>query len=83
MEVLLLYLDDIDDLIGTIGLLVEPLRRLLLKLAALVVSLLSLASGVLLAIVHPPLALATSVLLFVTLVILTATTAPRGRPHPT
>ncbi len=36
MECLLQYLDDIDDLVGAIGLLIEPIRRVLLAFAATV-----------------------------------------------
>ncbi|MCP4333794.1 MAG: hypothetical protein GY785_14145 [Gammaproteobacteria bacterium] len=67
MECLLQYLDDFDDLIGACGLVYERLRRLFLTLAALIISSAMTASGVLLALVHPPMALAICILLFVTL----------------
>jgi len=81
MECLLQYLDDIDDLIGAIGLSYEGLRRLVLAFAALAVSLASVASGVVLALAHPPIALATCILLFVALLYRSITTSPRARPH--
>lgn len=67
MECVLLYLDDIDDLAGTLGLIYEPLRRLFLRVLAVSTSLALTASGIWLALIHPPLALATCLLLFVTL----------------
>lgn len=67
MERLLQYLDDLDDLYGMLGLISERLRRL----TQAVLSYLSIGivatAGSLLALSHPPLALATSVVLFVTL----------------
>lgn len=67
MERLLQYMDDIDDLIGTIGLVYEQLRRILVTMTTLVVFVVSIGSGVQLAAWHPPIALATCLLLFVTL----------------
>ena len=67
MECFLQYLDDLDDLYGAVGLVWEHLRRTLLKLASLAMVLGVAASGVLLALVHPPVALAISTVLFVTL----------------
>ena len=82
MECLLQYLDDIDDLIGAFGLLYEGLRRLVLALVALAVSLVSVASGVVLALAHPPIALATCILLFVALLYRSVTTLTRERLFP-
>jgi hypothetical protein len=67
MECLLQYLDDLDDLYGTFGLVWEKLRRVLIRL--LITSLLlGVASAAMwLALLHPPLALATSTILFVIL----------------
>ncbi len=67
MERLLQYMDDLDDLVGSFGLVYERLRRYFLPLIAAVAGLLSMASGIWLALVHPPIALATCLLLFVTL----------------
>lgn len=67
MECFLQYLDDLDDLYGAAGLVWEHLRRTILTLVSLTMILGVAASGVLLALAHPPIALATSTLLIVTL----------------
>jgi hypothetical protein len=78
MERLLQYLDDLDDAAGMVGLFVEQLRRFLFALF----SYLSLATvalaGIWLATLHPPLALATSTLLFVMLLYRTVTSPVSG-----
>jgi apolipoprotein N-acyltransferase len=74
---MLQYLDDIDDLIGTFGLLYEGLRRLALVFAALVICLVCIVSGAVLALAHPPVALATCILLLVTLLYRSITSPPR------
>ncbi|MDH3615256.1 MAG: hypothetical protein OEQ90_02170 [Gammaproteobacteria bacterium] len=79
MERLLQCMDDFDDLMGAIGLVYERLRRLLLTMLALIIGLASLVSGVLLALVHPRIALATCLLLFVTLLYRVVTSTPSGR----
>lgn len=76
MECLLQYLDDLDDLYGAVGLVWEKMRRTLLKLISLVMILAVAASGFLFALAHPPIALATSTLLFVTLLYRSVTGAP-------
>ena len=67
MERLLLYLDDLDDLYGTFGLVWEKLRQVLIRLltTSLLLGVASLA--IWLALLHPPIALATSTVLFVIL----------------
>ena len=67
MECLLQYLDDLDDLYGMFGLIRENLRRVLLKLLAALLVATVAAAGIWLALVHPPIALATSTMLFVIL----------------
>ena len=67
MECLLQYLDDLDDLYGAFGLVWEKLRRALLKLISLLMVLAVAAGGISLALTHPPIALATSTMLFVIL----------------
>ncbi|MBT8101368.1 MAG: hypothetical protein KJO95_00270 [Gammaproteobacteria bacterium] len=79
MERLLQYMDDIDDLVGAFGLFYEQFRRLLLMVVALLVSLALIASGVLLAIWHPPSALAACLLLSITL-LYRSLRAPSGEP---
>ena len=67
MERLLQYLDEFDDLFSTFGLLAERIRNTVLTLMFLGFSLLVQLGGILLALRHPPLALAAALLMFVTL----------------
>jgi len=67
MEWLIQLLDDLDDLIGAIGLVRERIRGLLLACLFACAALGVQVSGVVLALNHPPLALATAMLMFVTL----------------
>jgi hypothetical protein len=67
MECFLQYLDDLDDLYGAFGLVWEKLRRALLKLTSFLMVLAVAAGGISLALAHPPIALATSTMLFVIL----------------
>ena len=83
MERFLLYLDDIDDLVSSLGLFYELIRRLFIRLFAACASVALIASGVWLALSHPPLALATCLLLSVTLLYRTVTAPPRGDLHAT
>ena len=67
MERIAQFLDDLDDLIFSIGLMRERLREIMvLLLTALTGGALTVA-GILLALSHPPLAMATALLLFVSL----------------
>jgi hypothetical protein len=77
MEIVLQWLDDLDDLIAAIGLVGERIRKFLLAASLLAMSLLAQIGGVLLALRHPPLAMATAMLLFVTL-LYRAVTGPRA-----
>ncbi len=63
MERMLQYLDDIDDLLGAVGLVYERLRSLFLKLVSLLASLSMVALSVVLALESPTLALAIGLLL--------------------
>lgn len=67
MERLLQYLDDLDDLYGMIGLIGERLRRFGIAAASAVLMIAICASGIALAQLHPPLAMATLTILSVTL----------------
>lgn len=79
MECLLQYLDDLDDLYGMVGLVAERLRRLVLSLTSLVVlAAIPLAAGWL-AFTHPPIGLAVSYLLSVTLMYRLVTAPPTPR----
>jgi len=61
------YLDEIDDLISIVGLLAERIRNLFLSLIFVCVSLAIQVGGVMLALSHPPVALAAALLMFVVL----------------
>jgi hypothetical protein len=76
MERLAQLLDDLDDLVSMIGLVSERIRRLILTVIATCTTLAIQVGGVLLALVHPPLALAVAILLFVTL-LYHSVTSPR------
>ena len=71
------WLDDFDDLIAAIGLLSERIRKFFVAITLFGVSLLLPISGVILALRHPPLALATAMILFVTL-LYRSVTVPRA-----
>jgi hypothetical protein len=70
------WLDELDDLIAAIGLVSERIRNFFRTLSFLAISLFIQCAGVLLALRHPPLALATAMLLFVTL-LYRSVTVPR------
>lgn len=72
-------MDDLDDFVGAFGLVYERLRRLFLALIAGITGLVSMASGIWLALVHPPMALATCLLLFVMLLYRAVTSPSHGR----
>ena len=67
MERLLQYLDDLDDLYGAAGLLLERLRNIAWFTAIFLLIGTLLTGGVLLALREPPLALAIAILLFTAL----------------
>jgi hypothetical protein len=75
LERLLQYLDEFDDLVSIFGLLAERIRNAALTLMFLGISLLVQLGGVLLALRHPPLALAAALLMFVTLLYRSVTVA--------
>ena len=75
MERLAQLLDDFDDLISTVGLLAERLRHLFLVIIATSVTVAVQVGGVWLALVHPPLALAVAMILFVSLLYYSVTAA--------
>ena len=78
MERLLQYLDDLDDLFSAIGLLAERIRSVLWLLFSAMAALAVAVGGILLALEEPPLALATAILLLVTL-LYRSVTLPIGR----
>lgn len=75
MERFLLYLDDLDDLYGMAGLIAERLRRFAIKIITTLALLAGTAAGIWLAMVHLPLAVACLILLFVTLLYRSVTSA--------
>jgi hypothetical protein len=81
MERFLQYLDDLDDLFGMLGLIVERLRRFTLALFSCLTLGAGALAGVWLATLHAPIALATSILLFVTLLYRSVTSPVASAPQ--
>ena len=79
MERLLQYLDDLDDAFGMIGLIVERLRRFLFGLFSYLTLIIAALASISLATLHPPIALATSILLFVFLLYRSVTSPVAAR----
>jgi hypothetical protein len=77
MEFLLQYLDDLDDLYSAFGLVWERLRRAIIKTASLGMLFAVAAGGIGLALLHPPIAMATSTMLFVILLYRSVTVPSR------
>ena len=75
MERLVQLLDDLDDLVSTILLLSERIRRAIVALIKAIFVIALQIGGVLLALAQPPLALAMALLLFVSLLYRAATAA--------
>jgi len=71
-------MDDIDDLAGAFGLVYERIRRQVMHLAMLLVGAVIIGAGIWLALAHPPIALATCILLFVTLLYRVVTSPTRN-----
>ncbi len=67
MERLLQYLDDLEDLIYAAPLVAEQLRRAIQRILFLFASIVLQIAGVILALSHPPLALAVVALMLVAL----------------
>lgn len=67
MERLLQYLDDLEDLIYAAPLIAEQLRRAIQRILFLFASIVLQIAGVILALSHPPLALAVVALMLVAL----------------
>ena len=76
MERLVQLLDDLDDLFSMVGLVSERLRRAFLSFLLIGVLFTVQVGGIFLALAHPPLALATVIILFVTL-LYRSVTSPR------
>ena len=67
MERLLQYLDDLEDFIYAAPLIAEQLRRAIQRILFLFASIVLQIAGVILALSHPPLALAVVTLMLVAL----------------
>ena len=65
MERILQWLDDVDDLLGAVGLLTERLRHFAVALLRLIALFSVTACGIVAALTKPPLGLAVAILLFV------------------
>jgi len=78
MERILLYWDNLDDVVGAFALMAERIRKLLLFAACTTCVGVLQIGGILLALSEPPLALAVATILLVTL-LYRETTNPRSR----
>ena len=76
MERIAQLLDDLDDLISMIGLIGERIRKLVLGLIVTCATIAVQIGGILLALAHPPLAMALALLLFISL-LYHSVTSPR------
>lgn len=79
MERIVQLLDDIDDLVAMVGLLSERLRTIVLLLVSGLSMLTLLTGGIVLGLLHPPIALATALILFVSL-LYHSVTSPKLTP---
>ncbi len=79
MERLLLYWDDLDDLLGIVGLYAEQIRRILLFTAAMLLFVAAVSASIALALIEPPLAMAAATLLLVTLMYRSVTSPRFGK----
>jgi hypothetical protein len=77
MEVFLQYLDDLDDLVGAFGLVLERIRRVVVFAFATVAFFAALAGLLVVSLAKPPLALAIATLMGLSLLYHSVT-----RPHP-
>jgi len=68
-------LDDVDDLVSTVRLLRERIRNAVIRFLIAILFVGAESAAVVLALAHPPLALATALLLFVSLLYRTVTRA--------
>jgi hypothetical protein len=73
MERVLQYWDDLDDVIGAVGLIAERIRRLILFVASTVLAGTLQLGGIMLALAQPPIAMAIVTILLVTLMYRTVT----------
>lgn len=76
MERFAQLLDDLDDLVYAVGLMRERFRKFMMTLITACAGTLLTTGGILLALEHPPLAMATALLLFVSLLYRAVTSPP-------
>ena len=81
MEKVLQYLDDLDDLLGAIGLIAEKLRNVVWLATFLSLGGIAAYGAVVLALAEPPLALAMAVMLFVILMYRSVTSPVHAQQH--
>lgn len=81
MECLIQYLDEIEDALYALALVAERIRQAIKTLFILAVSAMCPALGVLLAIAHPPIALATAFLALSGLLYHAAVGSPLASRH--
>ena len=81
-EKVLQYWDDLDDLIGAIGLFAENLRRLAIFTLGTMLFLFVLIGGMAAAVTKPPLALAIVIILLMTLLYRSVTQPMHVRAAP-
>ena len=74
VERLLQWWDELDDLVGVVGLASERIRNLSVSVGLACAGFLLPLGGIALALSHPPLALASAIILFVTLLYRSVTT---------
>ena len=67
MEKVLQYFDELDDLVGAVGLVAEKLRHVLWAVVLISIGGFAEYGAILVALLEPPLALAIAVMLFVIL----------------
>lgn len=75
MERIAQYWDDLDDLLGAIGLYAERLRRFALFMLTTALFLSTVLGGILIALTDPPLALAVATILLILLMYRSVTAA--------
>ena len=82
MERLAQYWDDLDDLLGAVRLCAERIRRFLLFVLSTAVFLLAVCGGMVLAVLKPPMALATATILAVVVMYRSLTSVRAGAASP-
>ncbi len=82
MEVILLYWDNLDDLVGAAGLKAYAVRKYLLRSVMIVMALIAFAGAVLMSLSDPLFGLACATFLFVLLFYNRVTSPAPPQAHP-